>query len=401
VSATVSSGAEPVGNEPVGSGPVGSGPVGVGLIGAGVISTQYLEVLTGFPDVRVLFIADLDLDRAAIQAAAFGVAGHGSVAELLARDDVEIVVNLTIPAAHVEVGLQVLEAGKHVWSEKPIALDRDSGQRLLAAAAERGLRAACAPDTFLGAGLQSAQRLIEGGALGRPVSALALMQSAGPERWHPNPEFLFGVGAGPLFDMGPYYLTALVQNFGPVARVSATASTARPSRTIGSGPRAGTVFPVAVPTQHNALIEFESGATAVLLLSFESAIGRTLLEITGTDAAAALPDPNGFSGATSVFDPASAEPTTAPDSGPAFGRGMGVLDLARSIRAGVPERASGALAYHVLDVMISISEAAASGERVEVASSVERPVAVPSDWDPAASTLGQGTLGAGTQKREV
>ena len=382
----------------------GTGPVGIGVIGAGVISTQYLQVLTGFPDVVVRFIADLDLERAAAQAAAFGVPGHGPVAGLLARDDVEIVVNLTIPAAHGEVGLQVVEAGKHVWSEKPFALDRESGRRLLAAASDRGVRAACAPDTFLGAGLQSAQRLIESGRIGRPVSALAIMQSPGPELWHPNPEFLFGVGAGPLFDMGPYYLTALVQNFGPVAGVSANSSTARPSRTIGSGPRAGTVFAVEVPTQHDALIEFESGATAVLLLSFESAIRRTLLEITGTDAAAALPDPNGFGGATAVFDPAGAEPTLVPEAGPAFGRGMGVLDLARSIRAAAPERASGALAYHVLDVMISISEAAASGARVEVQSTVERPSAVPPDWDPAATTLsreapGHGARGAHTQTR--
>lgn len=370
------------------TGPAGTGPVGVGIIGAGVISTQYLQVLTAFPDVVVHFIADLDLERAAAQAAAFGVPGHGSVAELLTRDEVEIVVNLTIPAAHVEVGLQVIEAGKHVWSEKPFALDRESGRRLLAAASARGLRAACAPDTFLGAGLQSAQRLIEGGRLGSPVSALAIMQSAGPELWHPNPEFLFGVGAGPLFDMGPYYLTALVQTFGPIARVSASSSTARSHRTIGSGPRAGTVFPVEVPTQHDALIEFESGATAVLVLSFESAIRRTLLEITGTDAAAALPDPNGFDGATALFEPADGEPTLIPEAGPAFGRGMGVLDLARSIRAGVPERASGALAFHVLDAMISISEAAQSGAWVEVETTVERPRAVPSDWDPAAATLG-------------
>ncbi|HXR43764.1 MAG TPA: Gfo/Idh/MocA family oxidoreductase, partial [Pseudolysinimonas sp.] len=162
------------------------GPVGVGFIGAGMISSEYLRNLTRFPDVEVRFVSDIDLDRAAAQAREFGIAGHGTVDELLARDDIEIVVNLTIPAAHAEVGRQVLAAGKHVWSEKPFALDRATGQALLAEAERRGLRAACAPDTFLGAGLQSAQRLIRAGEIGRPVSAIAFMQQAGPDRWHPN-----------------------------------------------------------------------------------------------------------------------------------------------------------------------------------------------------------------------
>ena len=216
----------------------GAGRVGVGVIGAGVISTQYLDNLTTFPDVEVLFIADLDVSRAREQADKYGIAGSGTTAELLAHPDIEIVVNLTIPAAHVAVALEALEAGKNVWTEKPIALDRESGALLLAEAQRLGLRVATAPDTFLGAGLQTASRMIADGRIGAPLTALALFQVPGPESWHPNPDFLYAAGAGPLFDMGPYYLTTLVQNLGPVSRVAATASTSRASRVIGSGPRA-------------------------------------------------------------------------------------------------------------------------------------------------------------------
>lgn len=197
----------------------GSGPVGVGVIGAGVISNQYLENLMAAPDVRVVMVADLDVDRAAAQASTYGVAASGSVSELLARDDIEIVVNLTIPAAHVSVGLDVLSAGKHVWSEKPFALDLESGSALLAEANRLGLRVACAPDTVLGAGIQTGRRLVEAGAIGTPLTALTLFQVSGPETWHPNPDFLYARGGGPLFDMGPYYLSTLVQLMGPATRV--------------------------------------------------------------------------------------------------------------------------------------------------------------------------------------
>ena len=224
------------------------GAVGVGVIGAGVISSQYLRNLTAFPDLDVLFVADLDEARAHDQAAAFGVPGSGSVGELLAHDGIEIVVNLTIPRAHVDVALRALACGKHVWNEKPIALDRKSGRELLEAARGAGLRVGTAPDTFLGPGIQTARRLVESGAIGTPLTALTLLQGPGPESWHPNPDFLFQDGAGPLFDLGPYYLTALVQVLGPVAQVSAVSSKARAVRTVGSGPRAGQQFDVTVPT---------------------------------------------------------------------------------------------------------------------------------------------------------
>jgi predicted dehydrogenase len=364
-----------------------SGAVGVGVIGAGVISSAYLENLTQFPDIEVLFVADIDLDRAKTQAQKFGVSGHGSVDELLAIDEIEIVVNLTVPAAHAAVGHRILAAGKHAWSEKPFALDLESGRALLDDANARGLRVACAPDTFLGAGLQSAQRLLDSGRIGAGLSGIALCQSPGPESWHPNPEFLFDIGAGPLFDLGPYYLTAFVQMFGPVARVSAVSSTARATRTIGSGPKAGTDFVVNVPTQYSAILEFEAGQSAILVLSFESEIERTQIELTGVDGSLALPDPNQFAGPTVVSTRHLEAPEIVAEEGAAYGRGTGVLDLARSIRAGVPERAEGSLAFHVLDIMVSIAEAAETRSAIEVTSTAARPANLPAGWNPTAATL--------------
>jgi predicted dehydrogenase len=361
------------------------GPVGVGVIGAGVISTEYLKNLTTFPDVEVRFVADIDEARAQAQAEAFGVAGSGSVDELLADDKIEIVVNLTLPKVHVEVALRALEAGKHVWSEKPFALDRASGKQLLEAAHAKGLRVATAPDTFLGAGIQSARRLVESGAIGAPLTALTLMQSPGPESWHPNPDFLFQEGAGPLFDIGPYYLTALVQLFGPVARVTAAASKARESRVIGSGPRAGEEFAVTVPTHVSALYEFESGQTAQSIFSFDSKLGRTQFEVAGLEGTVAVPDPNTFTGDLIVHGADGIE--TVPATGSTSSRGTGVVELARAIRADRPERASGEQAYHVLDIMVSTIEAGVSGLPITVESTVTVAPALPEDWDPRAATL--------------
>ena len=238
-----------------------TGRVGVGVIGAGVISGEYLDNLTTFPDLDVLFVADIDLARAKGSGGEVRHRRQRNGRGTAAHPEIEIVVNLTIPVAHVEVALRALAAGKNVWTEKPFALDRDSGQKLLGEAAKLGLRVATAPDTFLGAGLQTALRLIQEGAEEYRLTAPALMQSPGPDSWHPSPEFLFQEGGGPLFDIGPYYLTTLVQTFGPVKRVTAAASTARPVRVIGSGPRAGAKFDVTVPSHHSALIEFESGAS--------------------------------------------------------------------------------------------------------------------------------------------
>jgi predicted dehydrogenase len=368
-----------------GTGPVGVGAVGVGVIGAGVISTEYLENLTRFPDLRVLFVADLDEDRARTQAEKFGVPAAGSVAELLADDAIEIVVNLTIPKVHVEVALQILAAGKHVWSEKPFGLDRVSGRQLLDAAHAAGLRVATAPDTFLGAGIQSARRLVEAGGIGAPLTALTLLQSPGPESWHPNPDFLFQDGAGPLFDLGPYYLTALIQLFAPIARVTAVASVAKPLRTIGSGPRVGESFQVTVPTHVSALYEFESGQTAQSVFSFDSQLKRALFEVAGVDATLVVPDPNTFSGDLLVHRGDEIETIAA--TGSTAGRGTGVAELAQAIRAGRPERASGEQAFHVLDVMVATIESAAAHAPVEIASTVTLAPPLPAGWDPRVRTL--------------
>ncbi|QPZ39053.1 Gfo/Idh/MocA family protein [Paramicrobacterium chengjingii] len=362
--------------------------VGIGVIGAGTISSQYLENLTTFPDLDVRFIADLDTERAASQAQKFGVAASGTVDELLADDQIEIVVNLTIPAVHVEVALQVLAAGKHVWSEKPFALDRESGKKLLDAAHAAGKRVATAPDTFLGAGIQSARRLLESGAIGAPLTALTLMQSPGPESWHPNPDFLFHDGAGPLFDIGPYYITTLVQLFGPVKRVTASASKARATRTIGSGPRAGESFDVTVPTHVAAMYEFESGQTAQSIFSFDSKLGRTQFEVAGVDGTLVVPDPNTFEGDLVVHRGGDDVDTIA-STGTTTSRGTGVAELAQAIREGRTERASGEQAFHVLDVMVSTIEAAESGSPVAVESTVERQPALPEGWDPRRATVSQ------------
>jgi predicted dehydrogenase len=365
-----------------------SGKVGVGVIGAGVISSQYLDNLTVFPDLEVLFVADIDLDRAKAQAATYRVPGSGTVDELLAIPEIEIVVNLTLPATHVEVAERVLAAGKHVWTEKPFALDRESGRRLLDDAKQRGLRVATAPDTFLGAGLQTALRLIDVGQIGTPLTALALMQSPGPDSWHPNPEFLFQTGGGPLFDIGPYYLTTLVQTFGPARKVTAAASTARPVRTIGSGPRAGTEFDVTVPSHHSALIEFESGASAQVIFSFESHRQRTgFVEVSGTTATLEFPDPNNFDGSSTVFDGTDEKGRTVEAVGSTSTRGTGVLELAQAIRAGRPERATGEQAFHVLDIMVSIAESAAKDESIAVTSTFVKAPPVPETWDPKVATL--------------
>jgi predicted dehydrogenase len=369
-------------------GPSGSGPVGVGIIGAGVISKEYLDNLTTFPDVRVVAIGDLSVDAAAARAAAYGIETHGGVDAVLGNPDVEIVINLTIPAAHVEVATQAVNAGKHVWSEKPFSLDRDSGRGLLKAADSAGVRLGCAPDTFLGAGLQTARRMIERGDIGTPLTALTLMQSPGPESWHPNPAFLFQDGAGPLFDIGPYYLTTLVQTFGSVRRVAAFGSKSRETRVIGSGPKAGEKFAVTVPTHVSSILEFEGGESGQSIFSFDSPFKRAgFVEITGSDATIALPDPNNFDGDIRICSLGADDWTTVPSIGSTASRGAGVLEMARAIRAGRPHRAQGELAFHILDTMASISESIDTRAFVEVESSVAQIPALPEDWDPTASTL--------------
>jgi predicted dehydrogenase len=361
----------------------GSGRFGVAVVGCGNISKQYLKNLAAFPDVRVLFCADVDLDRAKAQAAAYDVPASGSVQQALDHPGVQLVVNLTIPAAHAEVASAAIAAGKHVWNEKPLAPDTAAGRALLDQAAEAGVRVGCAPDTLLGAGIQSARRLIDSGAIGTPISALTLLQGPGPESWHPDPEFLFAKGAGPLFDLGPYYLSVLATLFGPATRVAAVGRKAHGTRVIGSGPRAGTEFDVEVPTYTSALAQYAGGQAASLLFSWDSPLRRQgFVEITGTDATLAVPDPNQFDGDLRVRRAEDDEWTVVASQGAAAGRGSGVVDMVSAIARGEPHRASGEMALHVLEMMTAIEKSASTAAFEPVESVFDVPDALAAEWDP-------------------
>ncbi len=372
-------------------------PVGVGIIGAGVISDTYLQNLTSFPDVSVVAVGDLDVDRARAQAEKYGVPAWGTADDVLANPDVQVVVNLTIPAVHVEVSSAAIAAGKHVWTEKPLGLDRDGTAQLLRDAEAAGLRIGSAPDTVLGPGFQTAKRAIADGIIGTPLFAQTIFQTQGPDLWHPSPQFLFAQGAGPVLDMGPYYFTALVSLFGAIDRVSAFGSRVRTERTIHTGPAAGTVFPVEVPTTMQVQTSFVSGMQAQSLLSFDSALERAgVFEIHGTEGSLLIPDPNMFTGRIAVVRPLGVitdadrgeqEWIDVPQEGVVTGRGLGLLDMVRAIAEDRPHVASGALGHHVLDVMLSAEESAATGETVKIASTVDAVPAVPVDFDPFAKTL--------------
>jgi predicted dehydrogenase len=366
----------------------------VGLIGAGDVSAQYLESLLSYPDVTVAGVADLDVERARQVASAHGIGFGGTVAHLLDHDEVELVVNITVPAAHAEVALAAIAAGRHVWSEKPLALDRSSARSVLDAAAAAGVAVGNAPDTILGTAIQNSQRLLADGLIGAPSTVLTLMQGPGPERWHPRPQFLFARGAGPLFDIGPYYVTTLVQLLGPVTSVEAVGHRARAERVIGSGALAGTVFGVEVDTHVSVLTRFASGVVGTSVYSFDSPVRRQAFEITGAGGTMEVPV-SGFDGPTRVLRDAAAAAagedaaweTIAPPADQR-GRGVGVLEMARAIRAGRGPRASGELAYHVLDVLLAIEESAQAQAPVTVGSSAGLVAPLEPGWSAGSRTLG-------------
>jgi predicted dehydrogenase len=372
-----------------------SGPVGVGFIGTGMISNTYLENLTKFPDIDVIVLGDLNTDLAKAQAARYGVPQWGSASDVLDHPDVELVVNLTIPAVHAEVASQAISAGKHVWSEKPISVDRASGRALLEQAEAAGLLVGVAPDTVLGPGVQTARRAIANGDIGEPLSAQTIMQYVGPDIFHPSPEFLFAKGAGPLFDMGPYYLTTLIQIFGSVELVAAVGSKSKATRTVQTGDRAGTVFDVEVPTHVSAIAKYVDGGVSQSVFSFDSPMVKMgVVEVTGTEGTMIVPDPNRFTGdvkitrapaAEAIMDEATWE--SVPITGVYAERGLGVLDLARAARTGGRPLASGELGYHVLDTLVAIEDAVTQGRTVPVESRVAPVPLVGEDWDPFAATL--------------
>ena len=354
------------------------GTLNVGLIGTGNIAPAYISGCAPFDVINVTACADILVDRAQEFAAENGLSAY-SVDDLLARDDIDIVVNLTIPAAHAAVSLQIIEAGKHAYSEKPLALNRRDGAKVIMAADAAGLRMGCAPDTFLGGGLQTAREAIDDGVIGKPIAATAFFMSHGPESWHPNAGIFFLKGAGPLFDMGPYYLTALVDLMGPAARVAASARMTFPERIATSEALMGQRLPVEVNTHIAGTLEFESGAIASVVTSFD-VWGHHLpwIEIHGSEGSLSVPDPNGFDGIVRTVKGGTREWHEIPLAhSTEIGRGAGVADMAYAILSGRPHRASGALAFHVLDIMQSLEESAAQGRHIEIKSTLDQPLPVP------------------------
>lgn len=351
----------------------------VGVIGCGNISDIYLTNLPQFDALAVTACADLDPARAEAKAVQYGVRAL-SVEALLHDPEVELVVNLTVPAAHAEVNQAALEAGKHVYGEKPLAIAREDGRRLLALAEARGRRLGGAPDTFLGGGLQTCRHLIDSGVIGEPVACSAFMGSSGPDGWHPNPHFFFQPGAGPLFDMGPYYLTALVALLGPIRRVTGLARASSAERMAGHEDIRGQRIPVNVATHVIGTLEFTGGPLGTLVTSFDT-VGheQPCIEIYGRDGTLSVPDPNTFGGPVRVLRRGQHQWEEMPltHGYTANSRGLGVADLARAAHSGRPHRASGALAFHVLDLMHAILESAQSGRAVEAASQCARPAPLP------------------------
>ncbi|MCI3919197.1 Gfo/Idh/MocA family oxidoreductase [Paenibacillus sp. TRM 82003] len=349
----------------------------VGIIGCGNISGIYFKNLSEFEGVEVVACADLDVERAKAKAAEHGVPRGCSVDELLADPEVDLVLNLTIPAAHAEVCLRALEQGKHVYVEKPLAVKREDGERIVALAAEKGLRVGSAPDTFLGAGIQTCLQLIQDGAIGTPVSAVAFMLARGHEYWHPSPEFYYQVGGGPMFDMGPYYLTALVSLLGPIRDIAGMTRITHPERTIHSEPKRGQVMKVEVPTHIAGTLRFESGAIGTMIMSFDVASGHNLprIEIYGTEGTLSVPDPNTFGGPVRLMKAGEKEwqdiEVTLPYGGNS--RGVGVVDMANAIRSGSEFRANGALALHVLEAMHGFHDSSDEGVVYRMKSRCEAP----------------------------
>ncbi|HSL76935.1 MAG TPA: Gfo/Idh/MocA family oxidoreductase [Candidatus Limnocylindrales bacterium] len=353
---------------------LGARPARVGIIGCGDVTNLYLPGTAPFAAIELAACADLDPARATALAERGGFPAI-PVDTLLADPSIEVALVLTPPVAHATVALAAIAAGKHVYTEKPLATDRDDAQRLLAAAADAGVRIGAAPDTFLGGGLQTARALIDEGAIGTPLAATASVAHLGPESWHPNPGIFYGVGGGPLLDIGPYYVTALVAMLGPITSVSAMGRGTGSERLIGSGPLAGRSVAADVPTTVIGALAFESGVVAGLTASFDVVASQAPhFEIHGTAGSLVLGDPNRFDGDVSYRAlGADRWETVEPRFDTTVGRGVGLADMIDAIRSGAPHRASGELAFHVLDVLLALEAATVSGRTESVSSRVDRP----------------------------
>ncbi|HSN44232.1 MAG TPA: Gfo/Idh/MocA family oxidoreductase [Propionibacteriaceae bacterium] len=371
------------------SGAPRTGPVQIGLIGAGSVTDLYLPALSEFPDVSVRIIGDMNRELAAERAATYGIPESGGPEDVLACADVEIVINVTPPQFHAQVSRSILDAGKNVYSEKPLAVDPDDGRALLDHAAALGLVVASAPDITLNSAFQHSLRLLANGAIGTPVFARVEAVLAGPESWHPRPQFLYAKGAGPLFDIGPYFLTALIASLGPITRVTARGTKKSETRVVGSGPMAGEEFPVEVPTLVVATLEFASGLSAQLLLTFDSASHRGgRMEIFGTEATLQVPDPNGGASESALLPGGGRtewEPLPALEGRVGFG--LGVVNLARHLRGKEALVVEGRRALHVVDLMTAITRSMESGTAVELTTDYTGSPTLPQGWDPRVATL--------------
>ena len=353
--------------------------VGIGVIGCGTISSAYLASAKKFPILDIVALSDADPAAAEARAAEHGIPAR-SVDAVLSDPLVEIILNLTVPKAHVEVGLKAIAAGKHVYSEKPLGVALAEARALIDAAAARVLRVGCAPDTFLGGAQQTARQCVDEGLIGRPIGGTAFFMCPGHERWHPNPGFYYLGGGGPMLDMGPYYVTALVNLIGPVASVSGVATRMRPERIITSQPLAGTRLPVEVATHVTGTLLFASGAAVTVTMSFDVARHKHVpIELYGETGSLIVPDPNYFGG--KIEFASASEDWREIETRHAYAdsnyRILGVADMAQAIRAGRPHRASGALALHVLEVMEAFQTSSDAGRAIGISSRPERPAPMP------------------------
>lgn len=370
-------------------------PVAVGMIGVGDISDIYFNAAKNSQLIRIKACAARRLDAAQTKAKKFGVQAM-TAEQLLADPEIQIVINLTVPQAHAEVSRQILAAGKHVYGEKPLAVNFEDAQEILAIAKAKGLRVGCAPDSFFGAAHQACRAAIDAGLIGRVIGGAVAVLSHGMEGWHPNPEFFFKRGGGPIHDVGPYYVTQLVNLLGPVAAVSALATIGSATRTIDSEPRRGKTIQVEVPTTVNGVLQFANGANVTLTASWDVwGHRRHPIEIYGTEGSLLGTDPNFFGGTpqicgrdgkwatldTSAYPFRTENWTTRRGAHVANYRLSGVIDMAMAIREGRPHRASGELALHVFEILDAFERSSLEGRHVSIATSVERPASVPSGFD--------------------
>jgi predicted dehydrogenase len=350
----------------------------IGIVGVGAISGIYLKNLTGVfgQRVKVSAVTDLIHERAAKANVDYGIPHILKTEDLINSPDVDIVLNITQPQNHYGVALAAVKAGKHVYDEKPLCAKREEAREVMEVAAKNKVRVGGAPDTFLGAGIQTCRKLIDDGWIGRPLAATAFMVGHGHETWHPDPEFYYKTGGGPLFDMGPYYLTALVNLLGPITRVCGSTQKGFETRTITSQPHYGEVITVDVPTHIAGVLDFASGAVGTMIMSFD-VYSHTLpfIEIYGSEGSLRVPDPNCFGGPVYVrrgFTETWSEIPLLKDFSE-NSRGIGITDMAEAITENRSHRASGELAYHVLDVMHGVHDASATGSYYNVKSTCSRP----------------------------